>query len=128
MAIPGSIAPSLSLRRSTQSGNKAMSAAYVAVYSDSSTAPWMFVSGEIDLSTMQVGDSIDIRVRKTMASGGTAIVDDTKTYTDAQPAGHQSTHIGSIINVYGVEISMRQTAGVLRTLNCEFFDAKRLGL
>jgi len=49
-------------------------------------------------------------------------------YAGTMPAGHVTAHINPIPDVYGIEIAMRQTAGVLRTIPIEAFDAKRLGL
>lgn len=122
--------PMLRLKRSAQSGSKAMPAAgaWTIVFTESSTLAYIFAGAEIDLSTMAAGDTIDIRVQKRLISAGALTNHDQKEYNDAQPAGHPSIHIAPIPDVYGVEIAMRQTAGVLRTIVCEFYDAKRLGL
>lgn len=130
MAHAVTSAPILRLARSAQSGSKAMTAAYAVVYSESSISAiaYIFAGAEIDLSSMQAGDIIDVRVRKVVVSGGGWINHDEKSYSGAQPTGHPSKHISPIPDVYGVEISMRQTLGVLRTIPCEFFDAKRLGV
>lgn len=128
MADGSSMPPMLRLRRSAQSGAKAMTAAYVVEYTDSSTQAYIFTGAEIDLSTMQAGDTIDIRVRKQLVSGGGWVNHDEKQFTGAQPTGHPSIHINAIPDVFGVEISARQVLGVLRTLPMEFYDAKRLGL
>lgn len=128
MAIAGSASPMLRIRRSTQSGSKTMTAAYVAVYTESSTQPFIFGGAVIDLSTMIAGDIINIRVRKRLASGAAWVIVDEVTYTGAQPTGHPSVYIQGLANFYGVEISMRQTAGALRTVTGEFSDAKRIGL
>ena len=130
MPLVGAVPSSLTLGRSTQSGAKAMLAAsaWRVVYTESQGQPYFFISAEIDLTTMAAGDSIDIQVRKQMVSGGAWTTHGQTNYIDAQPAGHLSAHIGAVANVYGVEISMRQTAGVLRAPNCEFFDAKFPGL
>ncbi|MDD5486244.1 MAG: hypothetical protein PHW65_01630, partial [Dehalococcoidales bacterium] len=82
----------------------------------------------IDLSGMQAGDTVNIRISKRIASGGAWLVGDTVAYNDAQPAGHSLVHIGMLAAVYGVKIEMQQTAGVLRTITCDFLHAKRLGL
>ncbi len=128
MAFGSSMPPMLRLKRSTQSGTKGMTAAFAVVYTESCLMSYIFAGAEIDLSTMQAGDTIDIRVRKQVISGGGWVNHDQKQYVGAPPAGHPSIHISPIPDVYGVEISMRQTAGVLRTIPCEFYDAKRLGL
>ncbi len=128
MASVSSMPPMLRLKRSAQSGSYAMAAAYAVIYTESSAMAYVFAGAEIDLSNMAAGDTIDIRVRKQLVSGGGWVNHDEKAYTDAQPTGHPSKHINPIPDVFGVEISMRQTAGVLRTVVAEFYDAKRLGL
>lgn len=128
MAHSSIMPPMLRLKRSAQSAASAMVAAYTVVYTESSVMAYIFAGGEIDLSTMEAGDTINIRVRKVLVTGGSWINHDEKEFKDVQPTGHPSVHIGTIPDVYGVEISMRQTAGTLRTIPCEFFDAKRLGI
>ena len=120
--------PMLRLKRSGQSASYAMAAAWAVVYTESSIMAYLFSGAIIDLSTMQAGDTIDIRVRKQLVSGGNWIPHDLMTYTGAMPAGHQTVHIAPIPDVWGVEIAMRQTAGTLRTIDAEFYDAKRIGL
>ena len=72
MAGAISVPPILSLRRSAQSGTKAMAATWTVVYSDQSatTIAYLFSGARINLSTMQAGDHIDIRVRKQVLAGG----------------------------------------------------------
>lgn len=129
MAFATSIPPLLALRRSAQSGVKVMTAAWAVVFTDlsTSTIAYLFGGAKINLSPMQAGDHIDIRVRKIVVSGGAWVNHDELGYDDAQPADHPSVSISSIPDVYGTEISMRQTAGVLRTIECEFYAAKILG-
>jgi len=122
--------PLLRLKRSAQSGSKAMAAAYEVVYTESTISgiAYIFAGAEFDLSDMATGDVIDVRVRKVVILGGAWVNHDEFQYVGAQPAGHPSKHINPIPDVYGVEISMRQPIGVPRTVDCEFFDAKRLGM
>ena len=130
MAFATSVPPLLALRRSAQSGSKAMAAAWTVVYTDlsTSTIAYLFSGAKINLSTMQAGDHIDIRVRKVVVPSGAWVNHDEIGYDNAQPVDHPSVSIPSIPDVYGVEISMRQTAGVLRTIETEFYAAKILGL
>lgn len=128
MAHASIMPPMLRLKRSAQSGSKAMAAAWTVIYTESSIMAYIFAGAIIDLSTMEAGDTIDIRVRKVLTSGGALVNHDAMNYVGAMPAGHQTVHIAPIPDVYGVEIAMRQTAGVLRTIPTEFFDAMRLGL
>lgn len=130
MASATSVPPLLTLRRSTQSGIKAMTAAWQVVYTElsASNIAYLFSGAHINLSTMQAGDHIDIRVRKRIVSGGAWVNHDQLGYDDVQPANHPSVEIKSIPDVYGVEIAMRQTAGALRNIECEFYAAKILGL
>lgn len=120
--------PMLRLVRSAQSGAKAMTAVYTAVYSESSVMAYIFAGAVIDLSTMQVGDVIDIQILKTLVPAGVPVVHDTMNYAGAMPAGHQTAFITPIPDVYGITINMRQTAGVLRTIDLDVYDAKRLGI
>lgn len=120
--------PMLRLARSAQSASYALTANWAVIYTESSTMAYLFSGAIIDLSTMQGGDVIDIRVRKQLVSGGAWIAHDLLNYVGAMPPGHQTVHIAPIPDVWGVEIAMRQTAGILRTIDAEFYDAKRLGL
>ena len=128
MAHASIMPPMLRLKRSAQSGSKAMAVGWTVVYTESSVMAYIFAGAEIDLSGMIAGDVVDIRVRKVLISGGNLINHDQKHYTDAQPVGHPSIHINPIPDIYGVEIAMRQVLGTLLTIDCEFFDAKRLGI
>jgi hypothetical protein len=128
MAIAMTSPPMLRLKRSAQSGTKAMTAAWQTVYLESCPMAYIFGGAEIDLSNMIAGDIINIRIRKQVVSGGALVMHDQKTFSDARPATHPSVHIAAIPDVYGVEIAMQQTAGALRNIDCEFFDAKRIGL
>lgn len=129
MAGATSVPPVLSLRRSGQSGTKAMAATWTVVFTDlsSSTIAYLFSGARINLSTMLAGDTIDIRIRKIVLSGGAWVLHDQLSYTGAQPTNHPSVNIGSIPDVFGVEISMRQTAGTLITVETEFYVSKVLG-
>jgi len=122
--------PILRLKRSAQSGAKAMAAAYEVVYTESTVSgiAYIFAGAEFDLSNMAAGDVIAVRVRKVVILGGGWVNHDEFGYTGVQPAGHPSKHINPIPDVYGVEISMSQPTGTLITVPCEFFDAKRLGM
>ena len=122
--------PMLALRRSAQSGSKTMTVAWQVVYTDlsASTIAYLFGGAKINLSTMIAGDHIDIRARKIVVPGGAFVNHDQFPYDDAQPANHPSVTMPAIPDVYGVEISMRQTAGALLSIECEFYAAKILGL
>ncbi|GAI20447.1 unnamed protein product, partial [marine sediment metagenome] len=122
--------PLLRLKRSAQSGSKAMAAAYAVVYTESTVSGMAYIvaGAEFDLSNMVAGDVIDVRVRKVVILGGGWVNHDEFQYIGAQPAGHPSKHINPIPDVYGVSIEMRQTAGALISVDMEAFDAKRLGM
>lgn len=129
MASATSVMALLAMRRSTQSGTKAMTGAYVAVYSDvsDSTLAYLFGGGRMDLSTMEANDHIDIRVRKRLIPGGDWVVDSEMPFDNVQPDGFQIAAVGPIPDVYGVEIAMRQTTGTLRSIQTEFYAAKIIG-
>ena len=131
MATVSGMPPMLRVKRSAQSGAKAMTAAYSVVYTEntaSSALAYFFIGAEINLSPMVALDVIDIRIRKIVVLGGAWVNHDEKNYVGVQPTGHPSRHISALPDVYGVEISMRQTVGALLSIETEFYDAKRLGL
>lgn len=133
MAIVSSMPPSLSFKRSAQSGAKGMTAVWQVVYTENTTSSalaYLFAGAEINLSGMAAGDTIDIRIRKIIVPAGAWVIHDQKTFSNAQPVTHPSIHINPIPDVYGVEIAMRQTAvaAALLTVETEFYDAKRLGM
>jgi hypothetical protein len=128
MATASTTTPSLRLTRSAQSGLKAMSAVMTAVFLDSSTAAWLFQGAIVDLSPMQAGDTISVRVRTQLALGSGYANEHIMSYSGAQPTNHVQIKIPPIPNTYGVEIAMQQTAGVLRDIQCDFYAAKRAGM
>jgi len=133
MAVVSGMPPSLSLKRSAQSGSKVMTAAWQVVYTENTTASilaYLFGGASFNLSGMAAGDTINVRIRKILVSGGAFVNHDQIQYAGAQPAAHPAPSIGAIFNVYGVEISMQQTtlAVALLTIETEFYDAKRLGM
>lgn len=107
-----------------------MTAGWQVIFTDvsASVLAYLFGGARINLSTMQAGDHIDIRVRKRVVSGGNWVNCDQLGYDNAQPADHPSVGISAIPDVYGIEIAMRQTAGPLQNIECEFYAAKILGL
>lgn len=128
MAHAGGTPVMLRLALSPQSGNYTMTAAWQVVYTDSEAMAYLFGSAVFDLSTMAAGDTINIRVRKRLTAGGAWVPHDMLDFNNAQPTNFMAPTIASIPDVNGIEISMQQTAGVLRTIPCEFFDAKMAGL
>ncbi len=129
MASVSSMPPMLRLLRSLQSDFYTMTAAWQVVYTEESSVAYLFSSAEINLSVMAAGDTIEIRSRKLLDPTDAWVMhEQAPAYVGAMPVNHPTVHIGPMNNVYGFEISMRQTAGVLRSIMCEFYDAKRLGL
>ncbi len=133
MAVVSGMPPILRHRRSAQSGSYGMTAAWQVVYTENTAASllaYLFMGSEINLLPMALGDTIDIRVRKILVATGAWVIHDQKPYVGVQPVTHPSKHIGPIPDVYGFEIAMRQTAVAvaLLTIECEFYEAKRLGL
>lgn len=125
MATAYTVPAILRVKRSTQSAAYVMTAAWQVVYSNSAPYAWLFAGAEIDLTPMVLGDTIEIRTRKIITQGGAYVVHHQMPYSDVQPVEHPSVHIGLLMDVYGIEIAMRQTAGALATIDCEFFDAFR---
>jgi len=127
MATAYTVPAILRVTRSQQSGLYVMTAAWQVVYSNSGPYAWLFGAAEMNLTPMGAGDTIDIRVRKVIVSGGAQVVHHLISYSDVQPVNHPSVHVGPLLSVYGVEVAMRQTAVAvaLLNINCEFFDAFR---
>ena len=125
MATAYTVPAILRVTRSNQSGLYAMTAAWQVIYTNSSPYAWLFASAEINLTPMIAGDTIDIRVLKVIVSGGGQVVHHLVSYDNVQPVNHPTVHIGPLLSVYGVFIELRQTAGVLANIDCEFFDAFR---
>lgn len=122
------IAPILQLRRSSQSGSKTLTNAYVAEYEDSDASPWMFAGAWIDLTNMAAGDTVYIRVSTKGVSGGAYVVEDETSYTGVQPADAKAIRIGAVPNIYSVKIEAYQSAGAppYLSLDMEFWPAKRI--
>lgn len=114
----------LRFERSTQSGWKLLTGDYVPVYEESNTVAYLFCGGKIDLSPMEAGDVIDIMVRTKLESGDTYKTVWKGSYSDVQPDDRKVIRLGAMPDTYGLEISMRQTAGIYKYILCEFFDAK----
>ena len=114
----------LKLRRSSQSGDKVMTNTYAAVYEQEAEAAYIFAGAKIDLTSMEAGDTINIRVRTRVKEGGNYVVHDEKPFVGVQPASKKVIRITATPDNYGLEIAMRQTAGALKVISCEFFDAR----
>jgi len=115
----------LKLERSTQSGWKLMTGSYVSVYEESHTVAYIFAGGKIDLSPMEAADVLDVRVRTKLEGGGSYKTMWEKSYSGVQPDDRKVIRLSAVPDNYGLEVSMRQTAGTLKYILCEFFDAKR---
>ena len=115
----------LKLERSHQSGWKLMTGSYAPVYEESYTVAYIFAGGKIDLSPMEAADVLDIRVRTKLEGGGSYKTLWEKSYSGVQPDDRKVIRLSAIPDNYGLEVSMRQTAGTLKYILGEFFDAKR---
>jgi len=121
--------PMLRLKRSTQSGEKLMTAAYAQVYYEDCPQAFFFCGARLDLTNMAAGDTIDVQCLAKLTEDSTLTLVDSISYSDARPATRQIVTIGYLANIWGIEIKMRQSAGAgYRTFVCEFYDAKRIGL
>lgn len=117
--------PILRERRSTQSGNIAMTAAWQTLYSRTSLYPYRFSQGMIDLTNMIAGDSVTIRISRRIDQFGNFIVFGQNVYNGVQPVGAKAIVIGEILDIYGFMVEAQQTLGALRTFYCEFVEAFR---
>ncbi|MDZ4230217.1 MAG: hypothetical protein U1B77_00175 [Dehalococcoidales bacterium] len=115
----------LKLQRSPQSGWKLMTGEYAPVYEESHAVAYIFAGGKIDLSPMEAGDVIDVRVRTKLEGGDTYKTTWKQSYSDVQPDDRKVIRLSAMPDNYGLEVSMRQTAGTLKFILGEFFDAKR---
>ena len=115
----------LKLQRSSQSGWKLMTGSYAPFYEESHTVAYIFAGGKIDLSPMEAGDVVDVRVRTKLEGGDSYKTMWENSYSNVQPDDRKVIRLSAIPDNYGLEVSMRQTAGTLKYILCEFFDAKR---
>ena len=115
----------LKLQRSPQSGWKLMTGDYAPVYEESHAVAYIFAGGKIDLSPMEAGDVIDIRVRTKLEDGDTYKTTWKQSYSGVQPDDRKVIRLSAMPDNYGLEVSMRQTTGTLKFILGEFFDAKR---
>lgn len=127
MARAHAVTPVLDLRESSQSGDKTMTGAYVVVYTENDVGAFIFGGAHIDLSNMQALDDVDVRIRYQLDSAGGMVNQALSNFVGVQPAATKIANVGVTSIVYGIEIAMRQTVGVLRTFRCQFLDAKRRG-
>ena len=115
----------LKLERSRQSGWKLMTGSYAPIYEESHTVAYIFAGGKVDLSPMEAGDVVDVRVRTKLEGGGSYKTMWEKSYNGVQPDDRKVIRLSAMPDNYGLEVSMRQTAGTLKYILGEFFDAKR---
>ena len=115
----------LKLQRSPQSGWKLMTGDYAPVYEESHAVAYIFAGGKIDLSPMEAGDVIDIRVRTKLEDGDSYKTTWKQSYSGVQPDDRKVIRLSAMPDNYGLEVSMRQTAGTLKFILGEFFDASK---
>jgi len=77
------------------------------------------IEGHIDLSNMQVGDSITIREYIKHKSGGTYRLYDSAEYSDVQTK--PCLHVSKLPSKYGAKITLQQTSGTYRAFDYDFF-------
>ena len=115
----------LKLKRSPQSGWKLMTGDYAPVYEESHSTAYIFAGGKIDLSPMEAGDVIDIRFRTKLEDGDSYKTTWKQSYSGVQPDDRKVIRLSAMPDNYGLEVSMRQTAGTLKFILGEFFDASK---
>lgn len=100
--------PMLDLARSGDSGTTAMTGSEQTLYEESSTTPFAFEGGNIDLTNECAGDSLITRLYKKIKSGGSYIKFGESNFDNAQdPAG---TEVSSLPNQYSVKVTAEQDA------------------
>ena len=101
-------------------GSVTMDGTEVTVVLDEITGnPTRHLEGWIDLSPMQNGDSVTIRLYVKTTSTGNYVKYAEETYTDTQSL--PALHLVTLPARYGIKITMQQTAGTYRTFNYQFF-------
>ena len=115
----------LKLKRSPQSGWKLMTGDYAPVFEESNSTAYIFAGGKIDLSPMEAGDVIDIRFRTKLEDGDSYKTTWKQSYSGVQPDDRKVIRLSAMPDNYGLEVSMRQTAGTLKFILGEFFDASK---
>lgn len=93
------------------------------IYDEADTVPWMFEGGKVDLTNMQAGDTVVLRKYARIIAGGGLILEDTNTYNGAQAVPLVTFERQA--NIYGVRVTLEQTAGVNRTYVHQWFDQMR---
>jgi len=115
----------LDAMRSALSTTYTMTGSEITLYEFVPTASSEFLGGSIDMSTMQAGDTIVLKLYLKNVSGGayTQFSENAAyTYVDAQVPAMKILS-GGVFNRYGFKITATQTAGTNRALVAEWFDA-----
>ena len=91
----------LKLQRSPQSGWKLMAGSYAPVYEESHTVAYIFAGGKIDLSPMEAGDVVDVRVRTKLEGGDSYKTMWENSYSNVQPDDRKVIRLSAIPDNYG---------------------------
>ena len=91
----------------------------------SQAAAYLFCGGKVDLSPMEAGDIVDVRIQTKLEAADTYKTIWHETYNGVQPEDGKVVKVPAMPDNFGLEVSMRQTAGPLKFILCEFFDAKQ---
>jgi hypothetical protein len=112
--------PSMEAFDTPLEGSVTMDGTEVTVVQDEITGnPIRHLEGWIDLSPMQSGDTVVVRMYiKPTATGGYVKYAE-ETYSDAQTM--PALHIVTLPAKYGIKLTMQQTAGTNRTFTYLFF-------
>jgi hypothetical protein len=101
-------------------GTVTMDGTEVVVVQDEITGnPTRHLEGWIDLSPMQAGDVVVIRMYVKLTPTGDYVKYAEETYTDAQAL--PALHIVTLPARYGIKLTMQQTAGTNRAFSYQFF-------
>jgi hypothetical protein len=101
-------------------GTVTMDGTEVSVVQDEITGnPTRHLEGWIDLSPMQAGDTVVVRMYVKLTPTGSYVKYAEETYTDAQSL--PALHIVTLPARYGIKLTMQQTAGTYRTFSYQFY-------
>jgi len=100
------------------SGTMTMDGSEQTIFEFSRLQPFKF-SGHVDFRNMVAGDKITLSEYVKIKDGGSYGLYASADYSDVQ--AEPMTHIKDLPDIYGVKVTLKQTAGVYRKVDWEFY-------
>ncbi len=110
--------------RSDQSGTITADGTEQILFEKAESSPWILDSGNVDLSNLQSGDQIYVRMYKKIADGGNYLLigpDTLNKYSDGLRDGWNIIEYSKISNVYGIKVTLEQIEGTYRDFDHEWW-------